>query len=43
MRNELNQEARLYWSFRDELVMIDIKAMKNRQIKIPPELQQQAL
>ena len=42
-RNELPQEIRLYWTFRDDIGVIHGIILKCRQIIIPKKLQKQAL
>ena len=40
MKDELHSDLRLYWSYRDDLVVIDGVVMKGRQIIIPTALKQ---
>ena len=42
-KDELHSDLRLYWSYRDDLVVIDGVAMKCRWIIIPTALKQQVL
>ena len=42
-RDQLHQDIRPYWSFRDDMAVIDSVIMKGRHIIIPEVLQQQAL
>ena len=42
-KDKLHQDIRPYWSFRDELAVIDDVVMKGRSIIIPEALKQQAL
>ena len=42
-RNEIPQDMRPYWTFRDNLEVIDGVLMKGRCIITPEELQRQAL
>ena len=39
MRNDISQECRMDWSFRDEIANINRLAKKNRRIIILTELQ----
>ena len=43
MKDELHGDLRPYWSYRDELAVIDGMVMKGRCILIPTSLQQQVL
>ena len=40
MKDELHSDLRLWWSYRDNLVVIDGVVMKGRQIIIPTALKQ---
>ena len=42
-KDELHSDLRLYWSYRDDLVVMDGVVMKSRQIIIPTALKQQVL
>ena len=42
-RDELHSNLRPYWSYRDDLVVIDGVVMKGRHILIPTSLKQQVL
>ena len=42
-KNELHNDLRPYWSYRDDLAVIDRVVMKGRHIAIPAVLKQQAL
>ena len=41
--NQLSQDIRTYWMFRDDMAVIDGVVIKGRCIVIPEALQQQAL
>ena len=43
MKDELHSNLRPYWSYRDDLVVIDRVVMKGRWIIIPTALKQQVL
>ena len=43
MRDELHSYLRPYWSYRDDLAVIDGVVMKGRHILIPTSLKQQGL
>ena len=43
MRDELHSNLRPYWSYRDDMVVIDGVVMKGRCILIPTNLKQQVL
>ena len=42
-RNEFKQDIRLYWTFREKLLISEGVAMKGKRISIQAELQTQAL
>ena len=42
-KDELHIDVRPYWSYRDDLAVIDSMVMKGRCIIIPQELKQQVL
>ena len=42
-KDELHSDLRPYWSYRDDLTVIDGEVMKGRQISIPTGLKQQML
>ena len=42
-KDELHIDIRPYWSYRDDLAVIDREVMKGRCIIIPAELKQQVL
>ena len=43
MKDELHNNLRPYWSYRDDLVVMDGVVMKGRQILTPTALKQQVL
>ena len=43
MKDELHNDLRLYWSYRDDLAVIDGVVIKGRWILIPTSLKQQVL
>ena len=42
-KDQLHQDIRLYWSYKDDLAVIDGVVMKGRCIIVPEVLKQQAL
>ena len=42
-KDQLHQDIRPYWSFKDDLAVIDSVVMKGRCIIVPESLKQQAL
>ena len=42
-KDEISEELKPYWSYRDELVVIDSVMLKGRHINIPNSLRQQVL
>ena len=42
-KNQLHIDIRTYWSYKDDMAVIDDVVMKGRDIAIPQDLKQQAL